>query len=306
MATFVDQKNHDGVVIFVTGEPGVGKSTLLKQVAGKLTANGAKVMGFVTEEVRGQAVAGGGRVGFDLVDLENCANTNERVSLARLRVIEDESLKKKNMENKKKVPQGRYLINVDSLEEFSLDRLDAYASASSGDIVIIDEIGKMQINSKLFLDKIKKLLDSKKKVLVSIASCLLGEFHLTSDSANLIHCTKGTRDTLVQNLFSKFVVPVSEKTEDVETRVCTKCKKSLPRTSFSRKQWSMGPKKGKRKCAACTLLLEKKTEANRKAKAKPLSKLASAVLDAAKEAETITGMKKTKGRRTYHNSKLRR
>lgn len=52
--------------IFVTGQPGVGKSTLIHRVLEQLQLPAGTATGFYTEEVR----SGGERQGFDVVTLD--------------------------------------------------------------------------------------------------------------------------------------------------------------------------------------------------------------------------------------------
>ena len=70
-------------IILLTGQPGVGKTTLCRKVCDSLTQDhGASVVGFVTEERR---VAGKGRVGFDVVSINASIHDATRMQ-ARLLV----------------------------------------------------------------------------------------------------------------------------------------------------------------------------------------------------------------------------
>ena len=83
----------------------------------------------------------------------------------------------------------------------------------------------------------------------------------------------------------------------------------LPRARFSRKQWGLGAKKGKRRCAACVAGTEVAAEAARdaaagvkrdaarraagatKAGVRAADALAAAARETAAEAEAVTGLK---------------
>ena len=60
--------------IILTGAPGVGKTTIVMDVAQKLKARGVRVGGVVSREVRTNNV----RIGFEFIDLA----TNDRDILA--------------------------------------------------------------------------------------------------------------------------------------------------------------------------------------------------------------------------------
>ena len=51
--------------VFLTGMPGVGKSTVVERVTEKMTRDGLRVGGMATAEIR----SGSARVGFEIRDL---------------------------------------------------------------------------------------------------------------------------------------------------------------------------------------------------------------------------------------------
>jgi nucleoside-triphosphatase THEP1 len=65
-----------GKHVLITGPPGIGKTTLVQSVCGKLVDKGLRLRGFYTEELR----EGRNRIGFDVVSL----TTKSRSPLARL------------------------------------------------------------------------------------------------------------------------------------------------------------------------------------------------------------------------------
>jgi len=69
-----------GSVVLVGGEPGIGKSTLLLQVANAIAGSGAKVMYISSEESARQTALRAGRLGVKGSDLLVLAQTNvERI-----------------------------------------------------------------------------------------------------------------------------------------------------------------------------------------------------------------------------------
>ncbi|MEM4565374.1 MAG: NTPase [Archaeoglobaceae archaeon] len=116
--------------VAVTGRPGIGKTTLCLKVYEALKSK-MKISGFITMEERDKGV----RVGFKLVDLAS----NRSSPLARV--------------GKGKVMVGKYEVLVGSLENFLRD-LDLGC-----DLVIIDEVGPMELKSKAFVSLVESLLE---------------------------------------------------------------------------------------------------------------------------------------------------
>jgi len=135
------QKRH----IFLTGQPGVGKTTLLKAVVNTFKEK-QSLSGFYTEEVRNDS---GARVGFDVVSL-----SGTRSPLAR---IED------NNKAMKRPRVGRYSVYVEDFNR-NLSLLmpikRCYDNLSQKNTIFIDEIGKMELLSNDFKKKVTKLLNS--------------------------------------------------------------------------------------------------------------------------------------------------
>ncbi|MBW2153008.1 MAG: AAA family ATPase [Deltaproteobacteria bacterium] len=131
--------------IFVTGMPGVGKTTLMKKLLQHLS--GLQPIGFYTEEIREK----GTRKGFKLLSPDG----TERI-LAHVHI-------------KSSVRVGKYGVDIAGFEAFldaiRLDKKDA-------SLVIIDEIGKMECHSKKFRDMVIKLLRSDKTIIATIAMVL--------------------------------------------------------------------------------------------------------------------------------------
>jgi nucleoside-triphosphatase len=112
--------------ILVTGPPGCGKTTLIRGVVEALRQEGHEPGGFITEERRD---ARGARTGFDIVTLDG--------RRARLAVLA------RDLPGAPRV--GRYAVDVASLESVAVPALAA--AIDSGRLVVIDEIGKMELLS---------------------------------------------------------------------------------------------------------------------------------------------------------------
>ena len=127
--------------IFVTGKPGCGKTTLIKEISEKIKP---KIFGFYTEEIREK----GKRVGFKIKTL----NKKEGI-LAHIKF-------------KSKYQVGKYKVNLKDLEEVGVRALEKAIEKKK--IVLIDEIGKMELFSEKFKKVVLEALNSENKVLGTI------------------------------------------------------------------------------------------------------------------------------------------
>jgi len=128
-------------VYLLTGRPGTGKTSLIKQVMAEFRG---KAGGFYTEEIRGQGV----REGFRLVTLDG-----EEVILAHV-----------NIHSPYRV--AKYGINIDDLERVGVPALQK--AVQQYDLVVIDEIGKMELFSAKFREAIVQMIGSRKRILGTI------------------------------------------------------------------------------------------------------------------------------------------
>jgi len=129
--------------IFITGKPKVGKSTLIKELIEELKDK-FKIAGFFTPEI----LKNGKRVGFKVVDVFG----KREGTLA-------------SCEKRSKVKFGKYFIDLESFENF-LDEIEE--EVENAEIVVIDEIGKMELFSKKFVKFLKKVLESDKILLATL------------------------------------------------------------------------------------------------------------------------------------------
>jgi nucleoside-triphosphatase len=128
-------------VYLLTGKPGTGKTSLIKQAIAGLRG---KAGGFYTEEIR----RGGVREGFRLVTLDG-----EETILAHI-----------NIHSPHRV--GKYRVDIDSLDRVGVFALNQ--AAEECNLVVVDEIGKMELFSTDFREAIWQIINSGKKVLGTI------------------------------------------------------------------------------------------------------------------------------------------
>lgn len=128
-------------VYLLTGRPGTGKTSLIKQAVAELEG---KAGGFYTEEIRSQ----GTRLGFKLITLDG-----EEAILAHV-----------NIHSRYRV--SKYGVDVDSLERVGVSALRQAAEQS--DLIVVDEIGKMELFSANFRKTVLEIIGGGKRVLGTI------------------------------------------------------------------------------------------------------------------------------------------
>jgi nucleoside-triphosphatase len=129
--------------IMLTGPPGCGKTTAVMRIVALLEK--AKVAGFYTEEIR----EAGRREGFRWHRLDGRTGVLAHVDIkSRYRV-------------------GKYGVDIESFDREAVPVLDP--GAAEIDLFVIDEIGRMECFSERFVDAVRRLLDSDKSVLATVA-----------------------------------------------------------------------------------------------------------------------------------------
>ncbi|MDI6840542.1 MAG: NTPase [bacterium] len=127
--------------ILLTGGPGSGKTTLILKTIKKVPF---KAYGFYTREIR----ENGERVGFEL-----CTLNGKKGILAH-----------KNIKSNLRV--GRYGVNLKDLDEIGVKAIED--GIKNNGLIVIDEIGKMELFSDIFKSTVFRALDSGSKVLATI------------------------------------------------------------------------------------------------------------------------------------------
>ncbi len=125
----------------LTGSPGVGKTTLIREVLSRV---GKKAGGFYTQEIR----SGGTREGFKIVTLDGHEAILAHISTASPYRV------------------GKYGVDINNLENIAVAALEKAVEES--ELIVIDEIGKMELFSPRFREAVLKATDSGKKVLGTV------------------------------------------------------------------------------------------------------------------------------------------
>jgi nucleoside-triphosphatase len=131
------------VKILLEGRPGAGKSTVVRRLAELLHGRGLRVGGFVTGELRER----GRRVGFEVEAFDG-----ERAVLAHV-----------SLPGPPRV--GRYGVDLETFERIALPALE---TAGEADVVVVDELGKMELASGRFCDAVSALFDGSAPVVATV------------------------------------------------------------------------------------------------------------------------------------------
>jgi nucleoside-triphosphatase len=131
----VPDVNERPVRLLVEGRPAVGKTTVASRLAALLRDTGNPVAGFLTKELR----EGGRRVGFAIETFDSAdAAVLAHVDLAGPPRV------------------GKYGVDVAAFERVAVP---AVASASDRGVVVIDELGKMELASDAFRAAVSELFE---------------------------------------------------------------------------------------------------------------------------------------------------
>ncbi|MBD3387852.1 MAG: NTPase [Candidatus Altiarchaeales archaeon] len=134
------------VNVLLTGSPGVGKTTVVRKVISRLPGS---VGGFYTEEM----LESGKRVGFRIRTVDGMAGVLAHKKSHGTYFVEDD--------------RTEYRINLRDLEDIGVKSI--IDAVESDDVVVIDEIGRMELFSDHFRDAVSHAFDSGKTVFASIS-----------------------------------------------------------------------------------------------------------------------------------------
>jgi len=166
--------------ILVTGVPGVGKTTLALRVAEDVKARGYVVGGMITEEIRTQQV----RTGFRILDL--CTGTTGLLA---------------HIDEKSGPKIGKYGVNLKDLEEVGVKAIVDSLSRPEVDLLVVDEIGPMEICSQKFRAAAKQAIVGNKPFLGTVQFNLwkrIPEILGLDAMPQIVEVTRGNRNRQAQ------------------------------------------------------------------------------------------------------------
>jgi len=170
-------------LLLITGNPGVGKTTVLSKTIEALKAKGYSVGGMTSREVR----TCGTRVGFEVLDLES----GRSGWLAHV-----------NQEYGPRV--GKYRVNLEDLNHVGAAAIEK--AVKKTDVVAIDEVGPMELHSQKFKEAVEKAVESGKLMVGTVhrraRDKLIDEIE-ARDDAEIYQVTYGNREKIHKMIVEK-------------------------------------------------------------------------------------------------------
>ena len=170
--------------IVITGPPRCGKSSLIsKLIEYYTTEKNYNIHGFLTPEVR----EGGNRIGFNIVDIYSG-------KISHLARVED---------FRAKYMIGKYNVFVEEFDKYVETNLSF--KDKSIDLIVIDEIGKMELFSEKFKIFLKRIFASNMAILATIGLKLrhsIKNYILNLPSVRLLNLNRQNFQLLFQKVIS--------------------------------------------------------------------------------------------------------
>ena len=174
--------------ILLTGAPGGGKTTVLRTVIALLGAEGVKPGGFITEEMR----EGGRRTGFITQEIGGASAVIARAGgPGGTRV-------------------GRYGVDVAAFECIALPAMER--AGRDAQVVIIDEIGQMELASEAFTARLDQLFAIGRPLVatVHLASHPVTDSLIHRPGVELVHVNEHSRIGLPEQLAARLLAALGK------------------------------------------------------------------------------------------------
>lgn len=167
--------------LLLEGRPGSGKTTVARRLLASLIADEVDVTGFTTAEIR----ENGTRVGFTIETVDGQTGVLAHIDFQGPRV-------------------GKYGVDVAAFEELAIPALEI---GDDETIVVVDELGKMELLSDPFCESVQNLFEDENRI---VATVHLFKHPFTErlkgrPDTELIEVTKANRDGLPEDLLARLI-----------------------------------------------------------------------------------------------------
>lgn len=164
--------------IFITGKPGTGKSTLIKELIEEVKKREKKIAGIFSPEIREHGI----RKGFEIIDLAS----GKREIMAHVKFS---------------TPYvSKYGVSVENIEKIVQEFMHSFSSA---EYIFLDELGPMESKSKKFQSLIEKILFSKKINIIILHHALVEKFKSQGEILNLAAGREKIKEEILRKIFQK-------------------------------------------------------------------------------------------------------
>jgi len=170
----------------LTGNPDVGKTTVMLKVVEGLKVDGYCVGGMISREIRSR----GERVGFEVLDL----GSGRHGWLARV-----------NQPGGPRV--GKYSVNINDLDNVGAEAI--VKGVEDSDVICVDEIGPMELFSEKFREAVRRAVESEKLLIGVVhwrARDRLIDDVMARGDAEIIVVTNENRDKLHEFVLEKAII----------------------------------------------------------------------------------------------------
>jgi nucleoside-triphosphatase len=193
---------------FLTGMPKAGKTTVLWELVKELKDNGLKVGGFLSPDEKHH----GTRTAFHVVDVQS----RKKALLADV-----------NGDGPK---VSKYHVNIKSFEEVAIP---AMRKCSQCDVMVIDEIGMMEMKSGKFLKELDNILDSDVPLIASLGQDYVKKF---SPLGEVLNVTPSSREKIHKRLLEEASSTIRKRKEPAPAKKKkTGMKKEAPKKKARKK-----------------------------------------------------------------------
>lgn len=184
-----------GKAIMITGNPGIGKTTLISNVVEIIKDRGYSVGGIITQEIRDKQK----RIGFEILNIES----GKKGVLAHIDL--------------KKGPKiGKYRVNSKDLDEIGVAAITDSLNRSKIDLIIVDETGPMELTSIKFRNAVAAAINGNKPFLGTVQFKLRNNFAEILNLTNvpkIIEITYDNRNIQIEEI-SKEILEILGKKKD--------------------------------------------------------------------------------------------